>query len=322
MKALKFNGKTLKLEEVPRPVPGEKEALIRIRYAGICNTDLEIMKGYMNYTGILGHEFVGVVEEASYGDWIGKTVVGEINLGCGECEFCRRGMKTHCRRRKVLGIQDKDGVMAEYCTLPIHNLHVVPPTIPALAAVFVEPLAAACEILEQLNILPEYQVVVLGDGKLAQLIAQVLRLHSRNLLVVGKHPKKLELLRDSSIKTMSLDEFRRSDDLFHVVVEATGSWKGWELALQRVRPKGFIVLKSTYANTLEFNPAPIVINEITVIGSRCGPFANAISLLEHNQVDVEKLISGIYSLTNFEKAFRRSRESGVLKILLEPDSAE
>ncbi len=315
MKALYFDGKKLRLKDMPRPQPAPHEALIKVQYAGICNTDIEILQGYMDFVGIPGHEFVGKVEECAYSDWIGKKVVGEINIACGKCEFCMQGLKTHCINRTVLGIYKKDGAFAEYLTLPLQNLHVLPPAVPEIEAVFTEPLAAACEIVEQLDFLEEYRVLLLGDGKLAQLIAQVLSLYTDRLTVVGKSENKLKLIRKLGAKTFLKDEFTAPEKSFHVVIEATGSWSGWDMAIRYVRPRGFIVLKSTYAGKYDFNLAPLVVDEITLIGSRCGPFTRALSLLERNQINLEPLISGIYEIENFERAFEKSQEKGILKIL-------
>ena len=317
MKALTFDGKQLQLTEVPQPKPNRHEALIRVLYAGICNTDIEILNGYMNFNGIIGHEFVGVVEACPYSDLIGKIVVGEINIACGKCEFCLKGLKNHCPNRKVLGIVNKNGTMAEYVTLPIANLHVLPPKISTLEGVFVEPLAAACEILEQIDIQPEYHVLLIGDGKLAQLIARVVHLNTTNLVVIGKHRNKLKLLDELGIHTVLLDQVNFKHKSFHVVIEATGNPTGLSLALQFIRPRGFLILKSTYYGKHPFNPAQIVIDELNVIGSRCGPFPRAISLLEHREVMVEPLISGIYPLEKWQTAFKKAQSSQSLKIILQ-----
>lgn len=317
MKALHFDGKKLSLKEKQKPVPAKGEALIRVVYAGICNTDLEIMRGYMGFRGTPGHEFIGIVEEAETGDLVGRRVVGEINLACGECEFCRQGLERHCPNRTVLGIAGKDGAFAEYLTLPEQNLHPVAQSISDLQAVFTEPLAAACEIPEQLHILPEYRVLLLGDGKLAQLIARVLHLHTARLLVVGKHPEKLNRLKECGIATCLLKNFQEPDRWFHVVVEATGSWGAWELALKKVRPCGYLVLKSTYAGENAFNPAPIVIHEITVLGSRCGPFDAALHLLENKLVDPSDLLTRVFPVSEWRQAFELAKNSESLKVVLE-----
>ena len=317
MKALHFDGKKLTLVEKPKPVPAADEVLIKVRYAGICNTDLEILKGYLNFTGTLGHEFVGIVERTTDPNLMGKLVVGEINLACGSCDFCLQGMGRHCPNRTVLGIMGKDGAMAEYLTLPLSNVHVVPPGVGELQAVFTEPLAAACEITEQLEILSDYRVLVIGDGKLAQLIARVLALYSDRLLVVGKHASKLALLKAQGISVVELKDFGERRQQFDLVVEATGSWDGWEMALTAVKPRGFVVLKSTYVGEKPFNPAPLVINEITVIGSRCGPFSTALHLLRKQVVDPRDLITDVFPLERWQDAFARAKEPESLKVLIE-----
>ncbi len=319
MKALHFDGRKLSLREKPKPLPGAGEVLIRVHYAGICNTDLEILKGYLGFTGTIGHEFVGVVEEAPEANLVGKIVVGEINLACGKCEFCSQGLSRHCPNRTVLGILGKDGAMAEYLTLPVNNVHVVPPGVSELQAVFTEPLAAACEIVEQLEILSDYRVLVIGDGKLGQLVARVLALYNNHLLVVGKHPAKLALLEKLGIATVTLQKFGERRQQFDLVVEATGSWNGWEMALTAVKPRGLVVLKSTYVGEKPFNPAPLVINEITVVGSRCGPFSPALHLLRKQRVDPRDLITEIFPLRRWEAAFARAQEPDSLKILLQMD---
>jgi threonine dehydrogenase-like Zn-dependent dehydrogenase len=320
MKALCFDGKKLELIEKDKPKLLRDEALIKVKYAGICNTDLEIFKGYMDFVGIPGHEFVGIVEIAASPSLIGKMVVGEINLSCGKCEMCLTGIDNHCPHRTVLGILQKDGVFAEYVTLPERNLHIVPKNVTDLQAVFTEPLAAACEIVEQIEILPEYQVLIIGDGKLAQLIARVISLYSSKLLVVGKHLKKLQLLRESKIPVVSFSEFKNKDQSYNVVVEATGSWSGWDLALKKVRPQGFIVLKSTYVGEYQFNLAPLVINEINLIGSRCGPFKIALQLLNKGTINPCDLISDIIPFSNWEEAFRLANKSDSLKVVLDLES--
>ncbi|HFE65504.1 MAG TPA: alcohol dehydrogenase [Caldithrix sp.] len=317
MKALHFDGKNLSLVEKSKPVPAKGEALVRVVYAGICNTDLEIMKGYMGFRGTPGHEFVGIVEQAETAELVGKRVVGEINLACGKCGFCRQGLERHCPNRTVLGIAGKDGAFAEYLTLPEQNLHPVARSISDLQAVFTEPLAAACEIPEQLHILPDYRVLLLGDGKLAQFIARVLHLHSAHLLVVGKHPEKLNRLKERGIATCLLDDFKEPDQSFQVVVEATGSWGAWELALKKVRPRGVLVLKSTYAGENRFNPAAIVIQEITVIGSRCGPFNAALHLMENNLIDPSDLLTRVFPVSEWRQAFELAKNPESLKVVLE-----
>ena len=317
MKALHFDGKKLGLTDKPEPVPGPEDALIKILYSGICNTDLEILKGYMNYQGIIGHEFVGIVERSSQPAWLNKYVVGEINVACGTCDFCRQGLGRHCANRSVVWIQEKQGAMADYISLPHQNLHLVPSGLNPKAAVFTEPLAAACEIFEQIQLLPEYQVLVIGDGKLAQLIARVVALYTDNLKVLGKHPSKLSLLRKLGIKTVNLNQYQPEQGHYQVVIEATGSWDGWDTAVRVVRPRGFLILKSTYAGNHQFNPAAIVINEINVVGSRCGPFPVALKLLSKGQVNPLDLITETYAFAEWEKAFKRAADRKSLKVILE-----
>jgi len=315
MKALVFEEK-LSLQDVPVPNPLPDEALVKVRMAGICKTDVEIVKGYMSFQGVPGHEFVGTVERSSDPQQVGLRVVGEINAGCGECSFCRKGMERHCRHRTVLGILGRDGAMAEYLTLPASNLLAVPPALPDEKAVFTEPLAAALEILEQVKIQPDHRVAVIGDGRLGLLICMVLRLTGCDLVLVGKHPEKMKLFTDMQGSTISLDEFCPSDDRFDVVVESSGHPSGWELAINRVKPRGTIVLKSTYHGSLNFNPAPLVIDEITVVGSRCGQFGAALRLMESGLVDPTSLISGIFPMDQAEEAFRESQSPDNFKILL------
>ncbi len=314
MKALYLKD-TLELKEMASPVPEEHEALIKVRMAGICNTDLELVKGYMGFQGVLGHEFVGVVEKSPTPEWMGKRVCGEINLGCGECNYCRRGWNRHCPNRTVLGILNKDGAFAEYVTLPVENLHAVPDAIPDKHAVFVEPLAAALEILEQVHIEPNHKVAVIGDGKLGLLICQVLRLTGCQLILIGKHNKKLTLAKSWGVETWQLEQF--PEEKCDMVVEASGSPSGFSTAIGLVRPRGTIVLKSTYHGNLDLNAAPIVIDEINIIGSRCGPFEAAIRILEKGLVEVESLIDDMYPFSQALSAFARARERETLKILLQ-----
>ncbi|RME98014.1 MAG: alcohol dehydrogenase [Chloroflexi bacterium] len=317
MRALWFDGERLRLRrDVPRPLPAPGEALIRTTLAGICNTDIELMRGYKDdFRGILGHEFVGVVEQAADAPaWVGRRVVGEINLFCGDCATCRRGLTSHCLRRTTLGISGKAGAMAEFLTLPIKLLHAVPDSVPDRWAVFTEPLAAACQISAQTHICPTDRVVVLGDGKLGLLIAQVLALTGCDLLVVGRHPKKLAILQARGIATqLSGEPVPPGAD---VVVEATGSPAGFAAARALVRPRGVLVLKSTFAADVSLDLSGLVVDEITVVGSRCGPFDAALRLLEQRQVDVESLISARYPLDEGPAAFDRAVSAGVLKVLL------
>lgn len=313
MQALWLENRLISLRHVPEPtVAGE--ALIRIRQAGICGTDLELVKGYYPYTGILGHEFVGEVVAAEDPTWVGARVVGEINVVCGTCEACRGGRRTHCPNRTVLGIVNRHGTFAEYTTLPLVNLHRVPDTVPDEMAVFTEPLAAALEIQEQVSIHPTDRVLLIGAGRLGQLIAQTLALTGCDLRVLARHPVQKDLLVARSIALIAEDELPlRSWD---VVVEATGSAAGFHLARQAVRPRGTLVLKSTYAGDLTINASALVVDEITVIGSRCGPFDAALRLLEARHVDPTPLIMDVFPLSRATEAMERAAQPGMLKVLL------
>ncbi len=314
MHSLWLENQTLSLRDVPRPEkPGE--ALIRVRLAGICGTDLELVHGYYPFTGIPGHEFVGEVVESPDQSWIGKRVVGEINANCGECEQCRDGRPTHCEKRTVLGIVNRDGVHAEYTTLPLANLHIVPDSVPDEAAVFVEPLAAALEIQQQVHLQPTDRVLLIGAGRLGQLVAQTLVLTGVDLRVVARHPLQKKLLTDRGIKLISEDEVqpRRWD----VVVEATGSPSGFELTRQALRPRGTLVLKSTYRGEMTVAWSPFVVDEITIIGSRCGPYAPALRLLEKKEIDPTVLIAKRFPLASAIEAYETAKQPGMLKVLLE-----
>jgi len=298
------------------------EALIRVRLSGICGTDLELARGYYPFTGVPGHEFVGNIIDipgasaALNAAWIGKRVVGEINAVCGECEQCRNGRPTHCENRTVLGIVNRDGVHAEYTSLPLKNLHIVPDSVPDEAAVFTEPLAAALEIQEQVHIQPADRVLLIGAGRLGQLVAQTLILAGCDLRVVARHPIQQKLLTGRGIKLITEDEVQpRSWD---VVVEATGSPSGFELARRALRPRGTLVLKSTYRGEMTVNWSPFVVDEITIVGSRCGPFAPALRLLERGEVDPTILIAKRYPLARAVEAMEAAKQPGMLKILLEP----
>lgn len=315
MKALVFDG-NISLRDIPVPDPQPGESLVRVAMAGICKTDVEITRGYMSFTGVLGHEFVGIVERSPDPSLVGARVVGEINVGCGTCPACMEGMERHCPHRTVLGVLGRDGAMAEYLAIPTSNLLTVPEGIADEQAVFTEPLAAAMEILEQVKFEPDDRVLVIGDGKLGLLVSMALRLTGCDLLLVGKHQEKLKLFEDIGGRISLLDHFERTDDRFDIVVEASGHPSGWELGVSRVKPRGTLVLKSTYQGTLSFHAAPLVIDEITVVGSRCGPFGPALRLMEYGLVDPTPLISGMFSLDQAEEAFRRSGSSHVMKILL------
>lgn len=316
MQALEWDGQRLKFSFThPTPALDAGCALVQVRLAGICATDLQILKGYMGFTGVPGHEFVGTVREGPVG-CVGKRVVGEINFGCGDCDYCRRDLRRHCPSRSVMGILNADGAFAEYVMVPQANLHIVPDDIPDEAAVFTEPLAAAFEIPRQIQLDPGDDVLVLGDGKLGNLCAQVLRLTGAKVTALGKHAEKLALIKKTGVRTLLLSDWQPR--WFDVVVEATGSAAGLELALGAVRPRGTLILKSTIAGNHEISLATIVINEINVIGSRCGPFADALGALETRQVSVTPLIDQVYSLAEGEAALRHAARVGVKKILLRP----
>jgi threonine dehydrogenase-like Zn-dependent dehydrogenase len=332
--AFRVSNEELIAEEktVPRPRPGW--ALIRVRLAGICNTDIELLRGYHAFRGTPGHEFVGEVVEVNgvspreRARWLNRRVTGEINVTCSAygyrpaCEFCRRGLKTHCARRTVLGIVAHDGAFAEYLTLPLENLHRVPDSVTDERAVFVEPLAAACEILEQLNVKRFREAAVLGDGKLAQLIARVLRTALPRVVMYGKHQKKLALARRARIATKRLSgnasDAKRLKESYDLVVEATGSPTGLALAQHITKPRGTLVLKSTFHGAAPVETWPIVVKEITVVGSRCGPFAKAIALLRSGKVDPTPLITRTFPLEQAPTAIQFAHRPGVMKVLLKP----
>lgn len=321
MKAVVFNDKeglVLKTD-YPKPIPQKGEALIKVSMAGICNTDAEIIKGYMGYSGVLGHEFVGVVEEVNGADqsWVGKRVVAEISYGCDspECPWCAVKNYRHCPDRHTIGIWRKDGCFAEYITLPTNILFEVPKNVTDEQAVFVEPLAAACEITEQLHIEPTHKVVVLGDGKLGLTTALTLNAQNLDVTLVGKHQNKLDIAKAQGVQTMLLEDLKVSNN-FDVVVEATGSVSGFETSLNLVKPRGVLVLKSTIATGKELNLAPIVINEITVLGSRCGQFGPALRLLKNNRIDFKPFISKMYSIDDAIEGFEANKAKDSIKIIL------
>lgn len=314
MQALWLENRQIKLRDVSRPNK-PNEALIKIRKAGICSTDLELVKGYYPYTGILGHEFVGEVVEAPDKSWVGERVVGEINAVCGKCEACLNGRPTHCENRTVLGIVNRDGVFAEYTTLPVANLHRVPDSVSDEMAVFTEPLAAALEIQRQIQIRATDRVLLVGAGRLGQLIAQSLALTGCDLRVVARHPKQQKLLSERGIHMITEDEIHPGK--WDIVVEATGSPDGFNLARKAIRPRGTILLKSTYKGEINVNFSSLVVDEITLLGSRCGPFEPALRLLESRKVDPSNLIAGQYSLKDSIEAFEKASKAGILKIILE-----
>ena len=334
MLAFAVHNQKLVVRDRPLPRLRPQWALVRVRLAAICNTDIEILRGYHDFAGALGHEFVGEVVEVravsarERARWIGRRVVGEINVSCSAygyrpvCVFCRRGLKTHCARRTVLGIVAHDGTFAEYLTLPLENLHVVPDSVSDEQAVFVEPLAAACQILDQINMAKFHEAAVLGDGKLAQLVARVLQIKLRHVVMYGKHEKKLALARLIGVKTKRIHgnagDAKRVVKKYGLVVEATGSPSGLALAQQLTEPRGTLVLKSTFHGAAPVETWPIVVKEITLVGSRCGPFANAIALLRSGKVDPTALVTRIFPLAEAGKAIRLAQKKGVMKILLKP----
>ena len=316
MKALCFNGLDLELKEMAIPVISERESLVRIITAGICRTDLEIIKGYMNFRGILGHEFVGQVIESGDPSLVGKRVVGEINSGCGNCDLCRKGMERHCPDRTTLGISGRDGVFAECVALPNSNLIEVPEAVSDEMAVFSEPLAAALEITEQVHLFPDSRILIVGDGRLSALICLALRLTGADITVLGKHDSKMKVFTRLGAKICKRDEAGKNNRNFDFVVEASGSPSGWVMATQFIKPRGVIILKSTYHGNLEINAAELVINEICVQGSRCGQFRPALRLMEYGLVDPSFLISGSFPLERFREAFSNAEGPGMFKTLL------
>lgn len=315
MKGLWLENNQLQLRmDISIPEPPPTEALVRVLYAGICNTDLELKRGYYPYTGILGHEFVGVVEQGPQ-HLVNRRVVGEINAVCGHCRFCRTGQPTHCENRTVLGIVNRHGAFADYLCLPAENLHPVPDNVPSEVATFTEPLAAALEIQQQVALSANDRVLVVGDGKLGQLVAQTLALTNCELLVVGRHREKLANLEARGIKTGLAEAV--TDRAFDISVECTGNPEGFAIARRALRPRGTLVLKSTYAGNLSIDASSLVVDEITLIGSRCGPFPAALELLATGKVDVQPLIHARYPLSEGLLAFELAQRRGVLKVLLE-----
>jgi threonine dehydrogenase-like Zn-dependent dehydrogenase len=323
-----------KLRRIEKPLPWLRRgwALIRVRLAGICNTDVEILRGYQGFRGIPGHEFVGEVAEVhgvsaeQKNKWLGHRVCGEINVPCSAygdrsaCDFCKRGLKTHCARRTVLGIVAHDGAFAEFLTLPLENLHAIEDSIPDEQAVFVEPLAAACEILEQIDTDNFREAAILGDGKLAQLIARVLRTALPRVVIYGKHESKMALARQAGIEAKQIpgnpSDLQRLKDTFALIVEATGSRTGLALAQQLAEPRGTLVLKSTFRGTAPIETWPIVVKELAVVGSRCGPFAKAIVLLRSAKIDPRPLITRTFPMNEAPAAIRFAQKPDVMKVLL------
>lgn len=316
MKALYFDGSHAKVIERPEPAPKPGWAIVDVRVAGVCNTDLEIVRGYMGFSGVLGHELCGVVVEGP-AEWMGKRVVSEINFACGACETCAKGLGRHCPTRTVMGILSADGAMAERILVPVANLHEVGDGVSDEAAVFAEPLAAAFEILEQVHVTAATMCTVLGDGKLGLLIAQVLHQAGARVLAVGKHDDKLGVLAKRGVRTVKLADWDRAQA--DLVVEATGTAAGLELAIGATRPRGTLVLKSTVADKSSLHLAPIVIHEISVVGSRCGSFPPALRALETSAIDTGSLVSARVPLSRADEGIRRAAEPGVRKVLLVRD---
>jgi len=314
VRALYLEGSEARLVDRAEPAAAPETARVRVALAGICNTDLELVKGYMGFCGVLGHEFVGVVDEGP-DDWSGQRVVGEINFACGRCESCARGLHRHCPTRRVMGIQDADGAFAEFTTVPISNLHRVPDTLSNERAVFVEPLAAAFEICEQVEIAPATECLILGDGKLGLLAAQVLQDAGARVRAVGHHADKLAILARRGIETRLASDW--TPEPTELVVEATGTPAGFAAAVAATRPRGTLVLKSTVAEHPRVDLAPLVIHEIRVVGSRCGPFEPALRALAENRIDVDSLISDRLPLTRAPEALKRAATPGALKVLLD-----
>lgn len=314
MRAVVLDQTGLHVADRPVPSPRPGEVRVRVLKAGLCETDLQLVRGYMGFQGVLGHEFVGVAESGALS---GQRVVGEINCACGRCDFCQRGLQTHCPHRSVLGILNHDGAFAEYVCVPEQNLHLVPENVTNEQAVFTEPLAAAFQIPEQVRLHSDQRVIVLGDGRLGNLCAQVILQSGCRLTVVGKHDAKLSLLTGLGIDAARLDEvdFRREAD---IVVDCTGSPSGFDTALKLLKPRGTLVLKTTVAGTQTLSLAPLVIDEITVVGSRCGPFTPALAALRDQRIHVEPLVEATYALADAVAAFERATTRPTLKLLLEP----
>jgi threonine dehydrogenase-like Zn-dependent dehydrogenase len=321
MKALWLENNQIRVrDDVPTPSKTD-EMLVKVRLAGVCGTDLELVKGYYPFTGIPGHEFVGEVTSAPLStgsEWLGKRVVGEINAVCGKCEQCQGGRPTHCENRTVLGIKDRAGIFAEYVNLPLRNLHLVPDAVSDEAAVFTEPLAAALEIQQQVQIKPTDRILLVGAGRLGQLIAQTLVLTGADLRVVARHPLQQQLLTERGIQL--IDEAEVQAWRYDVVVEATGSTAGFDLARKAIRPRGTFVLKSTYKGAITLNLSPVVVDEVTIVGSRCGPFEPALRLLEQKEVDPTVLIAAEFGLTEAVRAFDEAEKRGMLKVVVKCES--
>jgi alcohol dehydrogenase len=310
-----LNNGRVEVRVVPRPRRARGSALIRFRCGGICNTDLELQRGYYGFKGVPGHEFVGDVVDADDKALVGKRVVGEINLSCGRCPWCRKGLGRHCPQRQVLGIVRHPGAFREFLALPESNLHVVPDRMPDEVAVFAEPTAAACEILDQIHLSPSTEVAVLGDGKLGLLVSQVLKAHGLNVHQFGRHQEKLRIAQRAGIPTEIIPR-RLPAAAYECVVEATGSPEGLQQAVRMVRPRGVVVMKSTIHDAVSMDTAPVIVNEVVLLGSRCGRFEPALRLLRQGKINVIDMISDSFPLDAAPRAFERAAQKGVLKVLL------
>jgi len=319
MLALYFDGQPA-IQEVPRPVPGDGEVLVRVHLAGVCRTDLEVLKGYHGFKGIMGHEFVGEVAGPEDSAWLGQRVVGEINIGCGACDLCRRGLAGHCRQRRVLGLKDHDGAFAQYLTLPAANLHAVPREVLEVLAIFTEPLAAALRVMEVAPVSPSTRVLVMGDGPLGLQVSWVMALSGADVHLAGHHPEHLALAAPRGVATFLSTDLPPGD--YDIVVEASGSPSGLELALTRVRPRGTVVMKSTYVGRYPLDPAALVVPEVSLVGCRCGPFPGALRLLRDGRVDPRPLIERTFPLSRGLEALTYAQRPGGLKVLIDCREAD
>ena len=315
MRALYYEDGRIEEIETAMPRPPRGEAVVKVRYAGICSTDLEILEGYMNFSGIPGHEFSGIVETPRR--LAGTRVTGEINVPCGRCDLCRGGLPKHCPYRTVLGISGRDGAFAEYLALPVANLHTVPDGVSDTEAAFTELLASACEIPERVEIGKTSRVAVLGDGRLAAMVAQVLGLRTKALTVIGIDGGKMRAFADLGFETAGPAETSSMKGAFDIVVECTGSAGGLPEAARLVRPRGTIVLKSTFHAPVEWNPSSIAVDEVTIVGSRCGPFGTALDLLEKGLVETAPFLTAVYPFDGWRAALKRARERDAFKVLLD-----
>lgn len=304
------------VREMPEPAAGNGFAVLKLRLAGICNTDLELQRGYYGFRGVPGHEFVADVAEADDPAWVGRRVVGEINIACNRCAWCARGMQRHCPSRDVLGIVRHPGAFAEYLTLPLQNLHPVPDSMPDEIAVFTEPVAAACAILEQVTVPAGTRVAVLGDGKLGLLCAMVLFLHGARVTLYGRHPEKMAITHESGVASRAAAEM--GDERFPIVVEATGNAEAMQTAIRMTEPRGAIVMKSTVNQPVSVDMASVIVPEISLVGSRCGRFTDAIPLLAGGRLPVERMLHAEYPLHDAPEAFAHAARKGAMKVLLRP----